>query len=95
MGNIVGFRMAHDLFDGVVAGNDDRFAAKPLRQPHGIGNPISLFLAESQRPRGFHVKCHPRRPQPVGHAPRVAHKRFPAGPLVDAHHHPVACRPRA
>ena len=66
------------------AGNGQRLAAERFREPHGVGQPVALLVAQLQAAPRLDADRGPRRVQPVRQPLGVAHQPGRARVLADA-----------
>ena len=94
MRDVVGARVLGDRVRDVLSRQRHRLRAKPLRQPHRLGDPVTLGLAEVQVAPGLDMHRSPRRLQTVRHALGMTHHVGAGGVAADAGQDALAGRPR-
>ena len=97
LGDVVGVGEAEQIVGDAAldAGNRQRLAAERFREPHRVGEPVALLVAQLQAAPRLDADGGPRRMQAVGQALGVAHEPGRARILADADQDALARRPWA
>ncbi len=95
LGDVVGLGEIDDVVGDAAAdaGKRQRLAAERFREPHGVGQPVALLVAQLQAAPRLDADRGPLRMQPVGEALGVAHEAGRARILAQAHQDALAGGP--